>query len=111
METTSEVCWACREPLTPRTAASPEFVRGVSAYVHRLKTGIDILYKDARPMNKPKLAVSSCLLGKKVRYNGDAAEFRPLNRIWSEHLELIGVCPEVGIGMGVPRPTIRLVKE
>ena len=60
--------------------------------------------------NKPKLAVSACLLGKKVRYNGDAAEFRVLNRVWSEHLELIGVCPEVGIGMGVPRPTIRLVK-
>ena len=29
-ETTSEVCWACREPLTPEQAASPEFVRGVS---------------------------------------------------------------------------------
>ena len=50
--------------------------------------------------SKPKLAVSACLLGKKVRYNGDAAEFRVLNRVWSEHLELIGVCPEVGIGMG-----------
>jgi len=62
-------------------------------------------------MNKPKLAVSSCLLGKKVRSNGDAAEFRPLNRTWSEHLELIEVCPEVGIGMGVPRPTPRLVKD
>ena len=75
------------------------------------KTGINILNYDARVMrSKPKLAVSSCLLGKKVRYNGDAAEFRPLNRIWSEHLELIGVCPEVGIGMGVPRPTVRLVK-
>jgi uncharacterized protein YbbK (DUF523 family)/uncharacterized protein YbgA (DUF1722 family) len=60
--------------------------------------------------SKPKVAVSSCLLGKKVRYNGDAAEFRMLNRVWSDHLELIGVCPEVAIGMGVPRPTIRLVK-
>ncbi|MEK9698810.1 MAG: rhodanese-like domain-containing protein [Candidatus Poseidoniales archaeon] len=29
-ETTSEVCWACREPLTPEQAESPEFVRGVS---------------------------------------------------------------------------------
>lgn len=29
-ETTSEVCWACREPLTPEQAASPEFVRGIS---------------------------------------------------------------------------------
>ena len=74
------------------------------------KTGIDILKSGFVTMNKPKLAVSSCLLGKKARYNGDAAEFRPLNRIWSEHLELIGVRPEVGIGMGVPRPTIRFVK-
>lgn len=61
--------------------------------------------------NKPKLAVSACLLGQKVRYNGDAAEFRTLSRKWNEHLELIPLCPEVGIGMGVPRPTIRLVKE
>ena len=109
-ETTSEVCWACREPLTPEQAASPEFVESLLSILHWLKTGIHILNIDFWAMNKPKLAVSSCLLGKKVRYNGDAAEFRPLNRIWSEHLELIGVCPEVGIGMGVPRPTIRLVK-
>jgi uncharacterized protein YbbK (DUF523 family)/uncharacterized protein YbgA (DUF1722 family) len=61
--------------------------------------------------NVPKVAVSACLLGQKVRYNGDAAEFRTLSRKWSDHLELIPLCPEVGIGMGVPRPTIRLVKE
>ncbi len=60
--------------------------------------------------SKPKLAVSSCLLGHRVRYNGDGAEFRSLTRVWGEHLDLVGVCPEVGIGMGVPRPTIRLVK-
>ena len=29
-ETDSEVCWACREPLTPEQALSPDFVRGVS---------------------------------------------------------------------------------
>ena len=60
--------------------------------------------------SRPKLAVSSCLLGEKVRHNGESSEFRILNRVWSEHLELIGVCPEVGVGMGVPRPSIRLVK-
>ena len=62
-------------------------------------------------MNLPKVAVSACLLGQKVRHNGDAAEFRVLSRKWNEHLELIPICPEVGIGMGVPRPTIRLVKR
>ena len=61
--------------------------------------------------HKPKLAVSACLLGKKVRHNGDAAEFRALTRKWNGHFELMGVCPEVGIGMGTPRPTIRLVNN
>ena len=61
--------------------------------------------------HKPKLAVSACLLGKKVRYNGDAAEFRALTRKWNGHFELMGVCPEVAIGMGTPRPTIRLVNN
>ena len=60
--------------------------------------------------DKPILAVSSCLLGQRVRYNGDAAEFRPLTRKWGKFLKLVPVCPEVGIGMGTPRPTIRLVK-
>ncbi len=62
-------------------------------------------------VTKPRLAVSSCLLGQKVRYNGDAAEFRALTRKWNGHFDLVGVCPEVGIGMGVPRPTIRLVND
>ena len=61
--------------------------------------------------SKPKIAVSSCLVGHKVRHNGDAAEFRPLTTKWNEHLELVPICPEVGIGMSVPRPKIRLVKE
>ena len=60
---------------------------------------------------KPIVAVSACLLGQKVRHNGDAAEFRTLSRKWSNHLELVPICPEVGIGMGVPRPKIRLVKN
>ena len=59
-------------------------------------------------MEKPLVAASACLLGSPVRYNGDACEFRPLSRRWSEHLKLLPVCPEVGIGLGTPRPTIRL---
>ena len=61
--------------------------------------------------SKPKIAVSSCLVGHKVRHNGDAAEFRPLTTKWNEHLELVPICPEVGIGMSVPRTKIRLIKE
>jgi uncharacterized protein YbbK (DUF523 family) len=76
------------------------------------KTALDILMRGGIGMsNMPKLGVSACLLGEKVRYNGDGAEFRSLTRAWSHHLDLIGVCPEVGIGMGTPRPTIRLVNR
>jgi uncharacterized protein YbbK (DUF523 family) len=62
-------------------------------------------------VSNPRLAVSACLLGSKVRYNGDACEFRPLSRRWADHLDLLGICPEVGIGLGVPRPTIRLCRD
>ena len=61
-------------------------------------------------MDRPLLAASACLLGSPVRYNGEACEFRPLSRRWSEHLKLLPVCPEVGIGLGTPRPTISLSK-
>ncbi|MEC8265062.1 MAG: DUF523 domain-containing protein, partial [Candidatus Thermoplasmatota archaeon] len=61
-------------------------------------------------MDRPLVAASACLLGSPVRYNGDACEFHPLSRRWSEHLRLLPVCPEVGIGLGTPRPSIRLSK-
>ncbi|MEJ6563270.1 MAG: DUF523 and DUF1722 domain-containing protein [Euryarchaeota archaeon] len=60
---------------------------------------------------KPKLAISACLLGQKVRHNGDGAEVPNLTKSWSRHLDLVGVCPEVGIGMGTPRASTRLVKR
>ena len=53
---------------------------------------------------KPRLAVSSCLLGQKVRYNIDA-QVQALSR-GGRCFDLVGVCPEVSIGMGVPsRPS------
>ena len=61
--------------------------------------------------DKPRLAVSACLLGEKVRYNGGAAEFRALTNEWKGHFDMVGICPEVGIGMGTPRPATRLVND
>lgn len=59
----------------------------------------------------PKVGVSACLLGHEVRYDGghkrDAFIIGPL----SEHLEFVPVCPETAIGLGIPRPTIRLMGE
>lgn len=59
---------------------------------------------------RPKIAVSACLVGQKVRHNGDAAESRVLTTEWANYLEILPICPEIGIGMEVPRSKIRLTK-
>lgn len=55
------------------------------------------------------LGVSSCLLGNPVRYDGRHKRNPVVTDILAERFELRPFCPEVGIGLGVPRPPIRLV--
>ncbi|MEF9899190.1 MAG: DUF523 and DUF1722 domain-containing protein [Pseudomonas sp.] len=57
---------------------------------------------------KPKIAVSACLTGAQVRYNGGHKASR-LCAVLGEYFELVPVCPEIAIGLGVPRAPIRLV--
>ena len=56
----------------------------------------------------PKVGVSACLLGHQVRYDGGHKRNAFIIGPLSEHLEFVPVCPETGIGLSVPRPTIRL---
>lgn len=56
----------------------------------------------------PKIGVSACLLGQEVRYDGGHKHNRYVTRVLGQHLELIPWCPEMGIGLGVPRPPIHL---
>ena len=59
---------------------------------------------------KPVIAISSCLLGENVRYDGiDKANALVIETL-SEEFELLPICPEVAIGMGVPRLPIQLLK-
>ena len=60
---------------------------------------------------KPKLAISACLLGANVRFNGGHKESRLCSQSLAEHFEFVPVCPEVGIGLGTPRQPIRLVGD
>ena len=55
------------------------------------------------------LGVSSCLLGAEVRYDGGHKHFRYLTDVVGKWFELVPVCPEVELELGVPRPPIRLV--
>ena len=58
--------------------------------------------------------MSACLLGHKVRYDGKEKKLL-LNQFSSfrhfEQVKFIPFCPEVAIGLGVPRPKIQLVRE
>jgi len=60
---------------------------------------------------KPRIAVSACLMGIEVRYNGGHKESRLCSRTLSEHFDFIPLCPEAAIGLGIPREPIRLVGD
>ncbi|MDO8842143.1 DUF523 domain-containing protein, partial [Methanocalculus sp.] len=61
-----------------------------------------------RIFQRPTLVVSRCIEFDHVRYNGDmitsdiVASLKPF-------VTFIPVCPEVEIGLGIPRDTIRIV--
>lgn len=61
-----------------------------------------------RPARKPEVGISSCLLGRNVRYDGGHKRDDFLTDILGGYVEWVPVCPEVEIGLGTPRPTIRL---
>lgn len=60
-------------------------------------------------MGKIPIGVSQCLLGEKVRYDGGHKRNRFLVEDLAELVEFRPVCPEVAIGLGIPRKPIRLV--
>ena len=55
-----------------------------------------------------RLGVSSCLLGEPVRYDGaDKRDDWIAGRL-AARCECLSLCPEVGAGLGVPRPPVHL---
>ncbi len=61
--------------------------------------------------SKPLVGISACLLGDSVRYDGDHRLSALCIDVLSEFLQFQKICPEVAIGMGVPRQPVRLVGE
>ena len=69
----------------------------------------DRLYRHGNGrLNKPKVGVSRCLLGERVRYDGDAKPHRIVIEELGELFELVPVCPEVEAGLSIPRPPVQL---
>lgn len=58
---------------------------------------------------KPRVGVSACLLGDRVRYDGGHKRSRAVVDTVGPEVEWVPVCPEVELGMGIPREPVALV--
>ncbi len=58
---------------------------------------------------KPRLGISACLLGQRVRYDGGHKREPFLTDLFGKFVQWVPICPEVEVGMGVPRETVRLL--
>jgi 2-thiouracil desulfurase len=70
---------------------------------------------ESRPMNGDvsttspvRIGISACLLGEKVRFDGNHKRDAFLVEVFGRHVTWVPVCPEVEMGLGVPRKTMRL---
>lgn len=55
-----------------------------------------------------RIGISSCLLGERVRYDGGHKRDPFVTETLAQYVELVSVCPEMAIGLGVPREPIQL---
>lgn len=62
-------------------------------------------------MEKIKIGISSCLLGKKVRYDAGHQLDRYITDTLGQYFEWSPVCPEVEYGLPVPREPMRLAGD
>jgi uncharacterized protein YbgA (DUF1722 family)/uncharacterized protein YbbK (DUF523 family) len=58
-----------------------------------------------------RLGISTCLLGEKVRYDGGHKLDHFLVDVLGKFVEWVPVCPEVEIGLSIPRESLRLVGD
>jgi uncharacterized protein YbgA (DUF1722 family)/uncharacterized protein YbbK (DUF523 family) len=63
---------------------------------------------DAQPI---LVGVSACLLGQNVRWDGGHKSDAFLRGMLGRYVEWVPVCPEVEVGLPIPRDTLRLVRR
>ncbi|MGB5305626.1 MAG: DUF523 and DUF1722 domain-containing protein [Gammaproteobacteria bacterium] len=63
----------------------------------------------ALPSLPLRIGISSCLLGNQVRFDSGHKHSAYITQTLGEYFEFVPFCPEVAIGLGIPRPPVRLV--
>ncbi len=58
-----------------------------------------------------KIGISACVIGHKVRFDSGHKLNKFVAQELNQYMQFIPICPEVAIGLPVPRPTIRLISD
>jgi uncharacterized protein YbgA (DUF1722 family)/uncharacterized protein YbbK (DUF523 family) len=69
---------------------------------------VNALWASHRPV---RVGISACLLGEKVRFDGGHKRDRFLTEGLGPFVEWVPVCPEIELGLGAPRPSLRLCAD
>lgn len=75
--------------------------------------------KRAQPIDKKgnsntakiPVGISACLMGEKVRYDAQHKRSNYCKETLAQYFDFQPFCPEMAIGLGAPRPTIRLIAQ
>jgi uncharacterized protein YbbK (DUF523 family) len=62
-------------------------------------------------VTRPRVGVSACLLGEEVRYDGRHKRSRAVVELVGPEVDWVAVCPEVEVGMPVPREPVVLTGD
>ncbi len=65
----------------------------------------------ASAVNPIRIGVSACLLGQQVRFDGGHKRNDFLAGTFGKFVEFVPFCPEMALGLGVPRESLRLVRD
>jgi len=57
---------------------------------------------------RPTIGISACLLGERVRHDGEHKRNDWLVNQLGKYVNWVPICPEVEMGLGIPRETIRM---
>lgn len=63
---------------------------------------------ELNPASRIRIGISACLLGEQVRFDGGHKRDAFLTDVLGPQVAWVPVCPEVEVGMGTPRETLRL---
>lgn len=58
-----------------------------------------------------KIGISACVIGNKVRFDGSNKPSAFCIKELSRHMDFEPYCPEVAVGLPIPRPTVRQIKK